>query len=456
MNESEHALIEEALRLRSHDAIFRHLAPLRPRIVEDRDVAETWLTLLEAAPTVASLVDDVKQTLAAFPSDATLLVLGLRALLRADERRGPDEPALESAPAREVIALGEPRLEDEPSKELSIEQRAAVLAMLGNAHRRLGAKHDAKAIEHLEESIKLAPEGSTFFDLGLCHKWAGRFRAAAIAFERAEEKLGASRAILFNHATVATASGEVERAAEVWRQLGFTVELEKGALPLVKKENGELLDEVFVRVPTRGMGRTSAVGGGGVPNASVVLEVIGVAPLSPCHGVVRTPTAREAIVDFGDVILFDPAPVMRVEREGALRPVMPLLRPIHKGDERRFPFLGMEQEAGDIARLGDVLPEGCVFYLHDTRVDRICPRCAAGLALEPHEHVETMERRVVRGKLVCPRKVSLHAVKAAIEEAKKSDVLFAIPTLYEAVGDTAAAGKQRKSWGDIEHELTMV
>ncbi len=454
MLESEHALIEQALQLPSKDAVFAHIAPLRARIVEDLEIAETWLTLLEAAPTRPGLVDDVRAALGAFPSEATLLVLGLRALLRADERRGLDEPPLEGAPARLVLSLGEPHLDDPHLDErMSVELRASLLAMLGNAHRRLGGAHDAKAVERLEASIKLAPEGSTFFDLGLCHKWAGRFRAAAIAFDRAEERLGATRAVLFNQATVATASADVERAATLWRTLGFGVEVEEGALPLVKKADGAMLDEVFVRVPTRGLGRASATGGGGVPNASIVLEVIGVAPLSPCHGVVRTPTARDAIVDFGDVILFDPAPVMRLERGGVARPVMPLLRTIKKGDEKRFPFLGMEQEAGDIARLGEALPEGCIFYLHDTRVDHVCPRCAAGLALEPHEHAETLERRVVRGKLICPRAVSLSAVKEALEAKRRSDVLFSIPALYEALGDTASAQRQRKSWGSVEHEL---
>jgi hypothetical protein len=443
---AERALIERALRSRSRDEVFALIAPLRDRVTQDREIAEAWLTFLEAAPGREGLVDDVRAALWAFPNDLPLLFAGLRALLRADERRGPDEPALASAPARVAIELGERAL----ASVIGPGDRAVLSALLGNAHRRLGPRHDAQAVELLEAAAKLSPrDGSVFFDLGLCHKWAGRFRAAALAFARAEERLGPKRAVLFNRATIATASGDVEEAADGWRRLGFRVETSPGSLPLVHGEDGELLREVLVRVPTRGTGHSDH----GVPDASIAFEVLGVAPLSPCHGVVRTPTARAAIVDFGDVILFDPAPVGRVPREDGTTPILPLLHVIQRGDEKRFAFLALEQSAAEVERLGAALPAGCVWYLHDTRVDRVCPRCAAGEAFLPHEHEAPTERRAVRGKLVVPAAVSLGDVRTSLERAKGAAVLLAIPGLYEALGDTPTAGKHHKSWGVIERGL---
>ncbi|MBX7190623.1 MAG: hypothetical protein K1X94_01110, partial [Sandaracinaceae bacterium] len=346
-----------------------------------------------------------------------------------------------------VIELGERALDRIGTPR----DRATLLAMIGNAHRRLGPTHDARAVERLEAAVKLAPhEGQHFFDLGLCHKWAGRFRAAMVAFTRAEERLGPKRGVLFNRGTIATACGDVTDAADVWRRLGFRVSVSPGSLPLVHGEDGALLDEILVRVPTRGTGHDANAA---VPDASVAFEVVGVAPLSPCHGVVRTPTARAAIVDFGDVVLFDPAPVAKIDRDGTARPVLPLLHVLSRGDEKRFPFLALEQEAGSVARLASALPDGCIWYPHDTRVDRVCPRCAAGETFLPHTHEAPTERRVVRGKLVCPAAVSLPEVRAALEKAKGADVLLAIPSLYEAIGDTATAGKSHKSWGVIERGL---
>ncbi len=448
---SERDLVERALAARSSDEVFATVAPLRARVAEDRDVAETWLSLLEAAPARQGLVDDVRAAVWAFPDDHELTALGLRVLLRADERRGADEPIPADAPARVALELAERSLARVPREDPAA--RAALLGMAGNAHRRLGPAHDAQAIATLEEAVRLAPsEGHHFFDLGLCHKWAGRFRAAALAFQRAEERLGPTRAVLFNRATVATAGGDVERASDAWSRLGMRVETAQGSLPLVLREDGSPLEDVLVRVPTRGTGHTPI--GGAVPDEAVALEVLGVAALSPCHGVVRTPTARAAIVDFGDLVLFDPAPVATLPGEGGrVRRVHPLLHVLARGDEARFAFLALEQKEGGVASIERALPDGCVWYLHDTRVDQVCPRCAAGETFLPHQHEPPEARRVVRGKLVVPSAIPLQAVRGALEAAKGSDVLLAIPGLFEALRDTSQAGKHHKSWGVIERGL---
>jgi tetratricopeptide (TPR) repeat protein len=448
VNSSERSLLERALACRSSEEVWRTLAPLRPRIVEDREIAEAWLTLLEASAGRQALEDDVRAALWAFPGDVPLLLLGLRALLRADERRGPDEPQRAGGPAEQALALAERALAALPA---DAPERAPVLAAVANAHRRLGPRHDAEAVRAFEAALKLDPsDGTTWFDCGLCHKWAGRFRAAWLAFQRAEERSGPTRAVLFNRAVCATASGQVVDAADAWRRLGMRVELAEGALPRVLAEDGQRLPDVWVRVPTRGTGHAEV---GGVPDAAVAFENVGVEPLSPCHGVVRTPTRRHAIVDFGDVVLFDPAPVARVATEEGARPVLPLLSVLAPGDERRFAFLALEQQPGQVRALGARLPEGCVWFVHETRVDRVCPRCAAGDVLGKHEHEPPTERRAVRGKLVVPAQVELATARAALEAGKGADVMLAIPGLYEALGETASAGKHHKSWGVIERGL---
>ena len=103
--------------------------------------------------------------------------------------------------------------------------------------------------------------------------------------------------------------------------------------------------------------------------------------------------------------------------------------------------------------MGEALPEGCVWYVHHTAVDRVCPRCAAGDTLTKHEHEAPIERRSVSGKLIVPAEISLDAVAKALDAARKPGVLFAIPSLHEARKDTAEAGRQHKSWGVIERGL---
>jgi len=437
VNREDRSLLERALSSADPSEIWRILTPLRPRIVEDVEIAETWMTLLEATPSHPHLRDDVKAAVWAFPSHIDLILAAARALLRADELRGPDEPVPAGSPASEALKLAEEGL----ARFKSDRDRASLLAMQGNAHRRLGASHDDAAVASFEASLTLdASDGHVWFDCGLCHKWAGRFRVAWLAFSRAEERLGPTRPVLFNRAIAATASGEVRDAVEAWKRAGIDASAREDALPFV-----DGLGSVRVRVPTRGTGHLA---GASVPDESIVFEELGVALLSPCHGVVRTPSFRSAVIDFGDVVLFDPAPVVRGENQ-----VFPLLHILNPGTEQRFRFLALEQDADEVRAMGEALPEGCVWYVHHTAVDRVCPRCAAGDTMAKHEHEPAIERRSVSGKLIVPADVALQAVAVALDAARKPGVLFAIPSLHEARKDTAEAGRHHKTWGVIERGL---
>ncbi len=175
-------------------------------------------------------------------------------------------------------------------------------------------------------------------------------------------------------------------------------------------------------------------------------------PLSPLHGVVRSPTFREAIADFGDVVLFDAAPSAKIEHEGRVVPVFPLLSVLKKGNEHRYRFVALEQEDGQVQALGSELPEGVTLYRHGAKVDQVCARCAAGEVLVKHEHERPTEHRVVFGKLLFSAESPADEVRAALEAAmgRAPGVLLAIPSLYEGLGLSSQAGKHHKMWGVIE------
>lgn len=430
-----------ALAARNRDEAWAALEPLRGRITKDAELADAWMTLLAASPGRARATEDALAVIAHHGADEALVARALALLVAIADLVPFDEPRRPGDAAEVAVDAARRALARAPG-------RAVFHAALGNALVRMGPPHDAEALASLEEAIRLEPRGEWLSDLGVLHKRARRFRAALTAFEKARVKLGDVRPLLFHVTLAAIAVGDHETARAALTALGMRVEGE--GRPFVPD-----LPETEIRLPTLGTGQASFAA---VPDEAAGFERAWIQPLSPVHGVVRTPTHREAIADFGDVVLVDPAPVAFHLQGERRRPILGVLGVLAKGDERRFRFLGLEQHEGDAAAIGAALPEGCTFYLHGTRVEHVCPRCAAGDTLTKHDHLPAEEHRAVFGKLVVPAAIELATVRTALERARaeRPGVLLAIPGLYEALRDTPSAGKAHKQWGAIERGLTTL
>ncbi|AKF06835.1 hypothetical protein [Sandaracinus amylolyticus] len=441
------AAMQRALAERSADAAWSHLEPFRASLTRDPEVASAWSVLLQASPSRPGAVEDLTAILEHFGAgDPALAAAAITALVRVDERRPLDEPAIGEGAASVAAKHAERLLATLPPEAAADADRGGALTIAyANALRRLGPARDADAAAAFERAIaRHGARGEWLVDLGLCHKWAGRFRAALLAFRKAREKLGDRRPVLFHLAGAAIGAGEGEEAAAALRALGHAAEAAPERLPFVPD-----LAPAQLRVPTRGPGHGLAAF---VPDAAASFERVWVQPLSPLHGVVRSPTFREAIADWGDVVLWDAAPTGTIPHEGRAVPVFPMLAVLKPGDERRFRFLALEQTEEQVRALGEQLPEGVVLYVHGQRVEQVCARCAAGEVLTKHEHEAPTEHRAVFGKLLIPGDRPLPEVRDALEKALRAapGVLMAIPALYEALGLTQLAGKNHKSWGVIE------
>ena len=165
------------------------------------------------------------------------------------------------------------------------------------------------------------------------------------------------------------------------------------------------------------------------------------------------PNGEATPVDYGDVILWDAAPVsVRTTEAGARVVCLPLLEKLRAGDEHRFRFLGLQQQAGDIEALGQTLPSGTLLFVQEERIEFVCPRCAAGELLVRHEHQPPDEHRLVSGKIVAPAGSDLRALRDALDAASKSHagVFLVVPGVHESLGDSATAGKAHKAWSGLE------
>jgi hypothetical protein len=174
-----------------------------------------------------------------------------------------------------------------------------------------------------------------------------------------------------------------------------------------------------------------------LPAKAVTFEVLWVTPFSPCHGAIQTPSARRASVDFGDVVLWDGAPVELREVGGARVPIFPLLWVLRPGDERRLRFVGMQKQPGLVQALAASLGDSASLVTFDG----------------PGSLGQTTEgAQLFYGKLIVPAGAPLASLREQLERELRSrpGLTLAVPQLYELLGDTPAAGKAHQAWAGIE------
>jgi hypothetical protein len=368
------------------------------------------------------------------------------ALIAEAEQHPADEPLRRRAPAERAADAAQRCLDSlSPEHRGETDIGGALYARRANALRLMGHDRDADARAAFDAALATAPDrAGWWYDLGLLHKHRGRWQEAYDASARARSLGGDTRPVLFNLAIAATALGRGDEAAACFGALGIDARVNDAGMPVV-----DGLPRVQVRVPARGSGHASA---GEAPDHGAVFEVVWVEPISPLHGVVASPTFRDAPVDFGDVVLWDAAPVAVTSIEGRPVPRFPLLEILRRGDERRLRFVGLQQAPGEIDRLESALPSGCRVFVQAERVEHVCVRCASGEALTKHEHTSPEEHRIVYGKIVAPSGVDLVSLRDAVERTARARGTWqlAVPELYEQLGDTQRAGQEHQAWRGIE------
>jgi hypothetical protein len=438
------------------DALLRR----QNQLASDRTLAELALGLIQELGNGPAHRELLRQLASSWISDWQITVGAASLMIEQAGRRGMDEPPLrQDGPAAWAAEALQSSLDALDENERANADIAGTLyATLGNALRLSGPHRDAEAQEAFTRAIELDPErGEWWYDAGLLDKWRGRFEDGYAANEQARMRMGAERPVLWNLAICATALGKAEEAVEIWDELGVPARVDRArGMPYVAG-----LPPMLLRV----LSRTPATDGTSeLPEKAVGFELVWVAPLSPCHGVVQSPTFRDAPIDYGDLVLWDGAPVAahKISDEDTV-PVFPLLEILRRGDERRWPFVALEREPGSVRGLEADLPEGARVFIQKERVEHHCTACEAG---EPHEHghdlhvapatepapaSESAAGTLVRGKLIVPQAQDLAELRSTWEAAIGSrSVSVSLPALYEELGDSKQAGQAHQAWRGIE------
>ena len=415
---------------------------LDAEIARDPALAAEWLDLLREVP-VPALADWVGRVLEHHPLRAEIVTRACDALIRIAERTAPDEPQPGDGPAARAAAAAARCLASPQAIAADPDLVGYLHMSRANALRLLRASDDA--LVSYRAALAEHPErGGWWFNLALLHKATGEWSEAFAVNQRAHALLGNDKAVLWNLAISATALGRGEDAAAALRMLGHDAQVAASGMPYV-----DGLPPAQVRVASVGSGLGA---GAALPDRAVGFELLWVTPLSPCHGVVSSASQREAAVDFGDVVLWDAIPVGIAEHGGRPVPRFPLLAVLRRGDERRFRFVALQQNAGDVAAFSEGLPDEARLFIHHERIEMLCARCASGEHMHKHRHEPPQEHRLVYGKLVIPGQVELSAFRRNLEAVLRSQprIQLVVPGLLEAVGDTAAAGKAHQMWRGLE------
>lgn len=406
------------------EEVWRSLGAVRQR-VSDPAVAEVLLLLVDHAYLLHEhAVEAASLVLAAHGSDPKLL----SALGRQMERISNIDDLNAAAPDDPIFGNVVVRL-DELSREVSSDKELGpVLCGLGTVAKAAGRRWDHLCERAHERLVELRPSNPAYqYDLGLFYKTRGRFSDGLDANLRAAQ-LGneEDEATLWNTGICATGARDGATALRIWTSLGQHIEMGRFGLPEGSYPG------VKVRLAQRPLATRDV---GSMPDDPGLEETIWVERLSPCHGIVRSVLYQEIGTEYGDVVLFDGAPITHHSYAGRDVPVFPHLVTLERGNYSVYPFAGTQQHESQLADLSEGLPEDAVVYVHTEQVVFFCAECWSTPGLE-HDHETSVEHRVVYGKICASPSIDAARLLAHLDElVEDSDGLRILaPELAHAAG----------------------
>lgn len=335
----------------------------------------------------------------------------------------PDHPLFERI-------VNELRLHVQPGAADEI----TLLLGLSNATRTLGRQHDELALRCYERLAELEPdEASSHYNLGLLHKTRGRFAEGLAANRRALTLLGPDdhrEPYDWNLGICATGAGEGPAALEVWKRIGNKIEMGRFDLPEGRYPSTK------VKLAERPLAERSAD-----DDSPGMQETVWVERLSPCHGIIRSVLYQDLGIDYGDVVLFDGAPITYHRYGDETVPVFPHLATLRRSGYQIYDFLGTQDQPNRLSEVSDRLADDTVVYSHTESFELLCPDCWRNGEIDRSHHHREQEHQVIIGKVAAPPHVSPADLLAQLDEALTDldDCRILVPALCEAAGQPERA-----------------
>lgn len=317
------------------------------------------------------------------------------------------------------------------------EKEALIVEGLSCTARLMGRQYDSLAQKSYARLVELLPDTSwAHYNQGLFFKTRGHFaegvKANQKAIELADEP---SDSYQWNLGICATGAGQGEVALDIWKEIGQKIELGRFGLP----EGG--YPSCKVRLAELPLSERSAD-----DDDPGMEETIWIERLSPCHGIIRSVLYQDLGVDYGDVILFDGAPITYHKYGDQQIAVFPHLATIKKNNYQFFDFVGTQETKGELGDISSQLEKDAVIYSHTEKYSILCSSCWNDETID-HEHKQSEEKHVVTGRIAAPPDMAPSAILEKIDNALRGTPESRVfsPDLCHAAGlDDRARIEERR------------
>lgn len=269
---------------------------------------------------------------------------------------------------------------------------ALIIDGLSSTARLMARQYDELAEKSFARLIELLPDTAwAHYNQGLFFKTRGHFAEGVKANQKAIELADEPKdSQLWNLGICATGSGQGEVALGIWKQLGQIVELGRFDLP-----EGEY-PSCKVRLAQRPLAERDAD-----HDDPGLEETVWIERLSPCHGIIQSVLYQDLGVDYGDVILFDGAPITYHKYGDQHTPVFPHLATIKKRNYQFFDFAGTQCVKGELGDISEHLENDGIIYSHTEKFSVLCSTCWRNETID-HEHQKSEEKHIVTGRIALP------------------------------------------------------
>jgi tetratricopeptide (TPR) repeat protein len=306
------------------------------------------------------------------------------------------------------------------------DKEALIVEGLSSTARLMSRQYDDIAEKSYTRLVELLPTTPwAHYNRGLFFKTRGHFAEGVAANQKAIELADEpSDSYLWNLGICATGSGKGEIALNIWKEIGQKIEMGRFELP----EGG--YPSCKVRLAQRPLSQRNSD-----PDDPGLEETIWIERLSPCHGIIRSVLFQGLGVDYGDVILFDGAPVTYHKYGDEQIAVFPHLATIRKNNYQFFDFAGTQGSEGELGDISKHLEKDAVIYSHTENYSILCSTCWRNEAID-HEHKEKEEKHIVTGRIAVPADIEPNDILNKIDSALKDtpeNRIFA-PDLCRAAG----------------------